>query len=56
MEYVIKESFISEREITIVADNLDEARKKYESGEWHSEHETDFYANEVLSDPHGITS
>lgn len=55
-EYTIKENFISEREITIEADNIEEAKTKYQSGDWASGVETDFYANEVMNDPHGITA
>ena len=55
-EYMIKESFISEREIVIEAESAEEAKAKYQSGDWDSETETDFYANSVIDDPHGIAS
>jgi len=55
-EYLLKESFISEREIVIEAASVEDAKAKYQSGDWASETETDFYANAVINDPHGITS
>lgn len=55
MEYVVKEQFISEREITIDADCIEDARSKYRSGEWDGEDEYNFYSNSVIEDEFGLT-
>lgn len=40
--------FIDVREVTIEAESLDEARKKYDEGDWSSEETTEFYNNREI--------
>lgn len=51
-EYRFVMKYIDEREITFIADSLEEAREKMESGDWNPDDELtlDFYAHELVKD------
>ena len=44
------EKFSDERECTVEADTIEEARAKVDAGDWASETTVDFYSEERLSD------
>ncbi len=44
--YTARIKYIDEREITVEAENDEEALAKYEAGEWESEDTVDFYSLE----------
>lgn len=48
-EYRAKVKFVDIREVTISADNKDEAQRKFDAGEWDDETTVDFYSDEILS-------
>lgn len=47
--YTAKVRFVNVRVITIEADSFDEAKRKYDVGEWASEDTVDFYSDAELS-------
>lgn len=49
-----KVKYIDVRVITIEADDIEQAREKYESGDWLSEDTVDFYADEDLELLHEV--